>query len=119
MTVAPSQTEFYNVINIETRRAMGVSTGPELASYTPPPDAKLRLLKWVQSYLSRFGYLMPAEEAAALAAADVRRVRAIRDLVPATSGEEFWSGPSWRDATIEYHKDRGGRVSLLDQEPRR
>jgi hypothetical protein len=32
---------------------------------------------------------------------------------------EAWDAPSWRDAAIEYHKERGSRISLLDEKPER
>jgi hypothetical protein len=50
---------------------------------------------------------------AACAAADVERVRALR--------EDCWDRDreSWARAALDYHKERAGRISLLDEEPRR
>lgn len=33
------------------------------------------------------------------------------------SADDFWSGSSWRDAAIAYHKERGDRVSLVEYKP--
>jgi hypothetical protein len=35
--------DWADAANRETRRVMGVVIGPELAEYSPPPDAKHRL----------------------------------------------------------------------------
>jgi hypothetical protein len=31
--------------------------------------------------------------------------------------DDFWSGSSWRAAAVEYHKERGSRVSLVEYKP--
>ncbi len=38
---------------------------------------------------------------------------------PATAAEDFWSGPSWREVAIAYHKDRPGRTLPVEIEPKR
>jgi predicted type IV restriction endonuclease len=68
--------EWADAANRETRRVMGVWIGEELAEYLPPPDAEHRLRRWAQAYLSN---LMTDEEEAACVAADLRRVREIRE----------------------------------------
>ena len=78
--------------NAETRRVMGVSVVPEEC-------------RSARAYLAG---LMTDEEAAARVAADVERVRAIRDP---------WSGPSWRDAAIEYREARGSRPFEVEIAP--
>jgi hypothetical protein len=87
-------------VNAETRRVMGVSVGPEL-----PERREAR------AYLAG---LMTDEEAAACAAADVERVRAFCGH-PDEEDDDGWPREAWAQAAREYHAERRGRVSLLDE----
>jgi hypothetical protein len=68
--------EWAGRVNRETRATMGVSIGPELSEYSPPPDKIHRARREARAYLTD---LMSDEQAAACAAADLERVRAIRE----------------------------------------
>lgn len=92
--------EWAALANAETRACMGVSVAAEI-----PERREAR------AYLAG---VMPDEEAAARVAADLERVRAIRER-----GDDGWERDrqSWADAAGEYHKERGNRVSLVEYKP--
>ena len=94
-------------VNAETRAFMGVVVGPELPEYTPPPDHKFhRARREARTYLAG---LMDDDELAAAADSDLARV-----CPDAEDDGDPWNAPSWREAAVDYHKKRGGRVSIID-----
>jgi hypothetical protein len=94
-------------VNAETRAFMGVVVGPELPEYSPPPDKFHRGRREARVYLDR---LMSAEEAAACAAADVERVRAIRERGECPcEDDDGWDREAWAQAAREYHEARDSK----------
>jgi hypothetical protein len=83
-----------------TRRVMGVSVAPEI-----PERREAR------AYLVD---LMSDQEAAACVAADLARVWALCGHLDENDGWER-DREAWANAAREYHRERGGRVSLLDE----
>jgi hypothetical protein len=39
--------------------------------------------------------------------------------ISSTLSNDAWSAPGWRDAAVEYHKDRGNRTLIVEIEPER
>jgi len=39
------------------------------------------------------------------------------ELVPELIADDGWTAPGWREAALEYHKHRGGRVSITSYAP--
>jgi len=39
------------------------------------------------------------------------------EVVPELIADDAWAAPSWREAALEYHKHRGGRVSITSYAP--
>ena len=85
--------EWAERMNDETRAYMGVSTGPELPKYSPPPDKFHRARREARAYLDG---LLSDEEAAACVAADLERVCAIRARVRSDCEDDGWDHDAGR-----------------------
>jgi hypothetical protein len=95
-TATPVPDTWAEAANRETRRQFGVSTGPELTEYSPPPDKFWGARCAARVYLDE---LMSDAEAAARGAADVARAKQI------VSADDAWSSPGWSEAAADYHMD--------------
>jgi hypothetical protein len=84
------------------------------------PDA----IDALQNYATAFGLIVdPGQDAVqAIMAAAFARVRGdllISEPISANFAEDAWNAPGWREAAIEYHRNRGGGVAVVEIEPER